>query len=106
MANFRDIYTWRYPFLSSMRTTPYKLGVRSGRSWCPRTILYRTNDTNNCANSVACMKILELFLVLWDPIMHSTVLLLASWGRGAVLRAGRDRHSMVRVKKIERWISV
>jgi len=52
------------------------------------------------------MKVLELFLVLWDPIMHSTVLLLASWGRGAVLGAGWDRHSMVRVKEVERWISV
>jgi hypothetical protein len=47
------------------------------------------------------MKVLELFLVLWSPITHSTVLLLASWGRGAVLRAGLDRHGMVRVKEVE-----
>jgi hypothetical protein len=79
-------------------------GVRSGRNYCPRTILYRTNSTINCANPIACMKLLKLFPVLEGRIKRSTALLLATWRGGVVFGAGR--HGMVRVEDVERWISV
>jgi hypothetical protein len=52
------------------------------------------------------MKVLELFLVLWDHITRSIALLLAMWGRSVVLGAGLARHCMDRVEEVERWIPV
>ena len=106
MANFRDTYTWRYPFLSSMRTESYNSGVCSGRTRCSRTVLYRPNSANDCANPIAGMKVLELFLVLRDHIIRSIAFLLAAWGSCAVLWAGLGRDGIIRVEEVEGWVSV
>src|SRR5947208_6784172 len=99
MANFRDTYTWRYPFLRSMRTESYNSGVRSGRTRCSRTVLYRPNSTNNCANPIAGMKVLELFLVLRRHAIRS-IAFLAARGMCAGLWAGLCRDGMIRVEEV------
>jgi len=80
--------------------------VPEGRTRCPRTVLYRPNSANNCANPIAGMKVLELFLVLRDRIIRSIGFLLAAWGMCAVLWAGLGRDGVIRVEEVEGWISV
>jgi len=89
-----------------MRTESYNSGVRSGRTRCPRTVLYRPNSANNCANPIAGTKVLELFLVLRDPVIRRIAFLLAAWGGCTVLWAELGRDGIIRVKEVEGWISV
>ena len=51
------------------------------------------------------MKILKLFLVLWEPVGLSAALL-AACGWGDRLGAGLNWHGMIWVEEVERWISV